>query len=244
MRKEEYKRLYEVEDTHGWFSSMRSIAMSFIDKLCKNENVMILEVGCGTGALLSRLKKYDNSIGIDISGEALSFCKKRYLTKILRGSVLKLPFKENAFDLIICLNVLYHKQVDNDFKAIKEIHRVCKKEARVLIMNPAYNFLWSGHDENQLTRKRYTLREQRDILVKGGFRIKKATYLNMFLFPVLFVKRIFSNITENKSNYISEIRPLPGLLNSILIFALKLESYLIAKINLPFGSSVFCIGIK
>lgn len=244
MRKEEYRKLYEAEDTHGWFVGMRSIAASLIDKFCNNDSGMILDVGCGTGALLDYLGKYRNAIGVDISDEALSFCRRRNLTRIVQGSVMKLPFKDNTFNFIICLNVLYHKQVRNDLKAMQEIYRVCKKEGKVLIMNPAYNFLWSSHDENQHTKKRYTLREQKDILTKNDFTVEKETYLNMFLFPVLFVKRIFKNIIQNKYIYISEIKSPPRLINSILIFALKFESYLITKMNLPFGSSVFCIGTK
>lgn len=243
MKKEEYKRLFETEDAHGWFSGMRSIIISVIERFRSADGVRLLDAGCGTGGLLSFLQRYD-SMGIDISSEALSFCKRRHITKILQGSVGDLPFKDNSFDIVICFNVLYHKQAGDEFRAAAEIYRICKKGALFLLINPAYNFLWSSHDDKQYAKRRYILGEQKNIMAMAGFKIEKATYLNMFLFPVLFLKRKICDLAETKNEPVSEISPLPRAINYILEFIFHLELCLIGRMDLPFGSTVFCIGRK
>ncbi|MFH1376315.1 MAG: class I SAM-dependent methyltransferase [Candidatus Woesearchaeota archaeon] len=239
MEKEAYKQTYEAEENHWWFKGIRKIIFSILDKKIKRNDLKILDSGCGTGILLTKLKKYGEPSGVDISEEALKYCKERGLKKLYKSSVENLPFKENTFDLVTSIDVIYHKEVQSDIKALKEINRVLKKDGLALIQVAAYNFMLSNHDKFVHTQRRYTKKELEKKLREMGFKIEKITYINTFLFPIALIKRL----TESK-NTKSELKPLPKIINDLFINILYLESKIINIINLPFGLSIICLARK
>ncbi len=95
----------------------------------------ILDVGCGEGFTLNRLRKSNigkDLIGVDTLKTAIELGKKQFPNLDLReGSAYKLPFKDNSFDMVLCLEVLEH--LDNPAKALSEIARVSKKYAIISV---------------------------------------------------------------------------------------------------------------
>jgi ubiquinone/menaquinone biosynthesis C-methylase UbiE len=83
----------------------------------------VLDVGCGSGFITNRLKSKFLIMGLDISFQAL--------TKVdslrIQAASQYLPFKEKAFDLVICTEVIEHLQKEVYLKTINEIKRVAKK---------------------------------------------------------------------------------------------------------------------
>src|SRR3954470_10244224 len=85
MEQHTYSIMYEVEGTHWWFVGRRRIIASFIEKICRDlgqERPRILDVGCGTGANLEMLAGFGEAEGVDVSNDALSFCRARGLTNV------------------------------------------------------------------------------------------------------------------------------------------------------------------
>ena len=91
----------------------------------------VLDVGCGEGFTLQKLK--DHHIGKKLEGieydtSAITLGKKFHPDIVIKqGDIFKLPYKDNAFDLIICTEVFEH--LENTKKALAEIHRATKKYA-------------------------------------------------------------------------------------------------------------------
>src|SRR3989344_2244801 len=107
MEIREYKTMYEVEDAHFWYKGMREIAKTLLDKhLPKNKQLNILDAGCGTGRNIIFLKNYGKVSGFDISPYAIKYCKRRKLVNIKFGSIDKIPYKNNCFDVVTCFDVL------------------------------------------------------------------------------------------------------------------------------------------
>jgi len=246
MEKEEYKVIYDIEHTYWWYVGLRNLVFSSLEKFIqKNRNSTLLDAGCGTGSLLG---KCDGHItyGIDISEEALKFCRLRNLKNILKGSICNLPFKDNTFKIIISLDVLYHLQVSDDSKTLKEIYRVTAQNGILMLNLPAYDFLKSRHDKMIHTRQRYTLREVKDKVEKAGFSIEIITYRNTLLFPLIALTRIMKKyLSPDKGKIESDVKPLPALLNTLLQYILLLENRLImGGLSFPFGLSIFCVARK
>lgn len=97
----------------------------------------ILDVGCGEGFTLNRLRKRNigkDLIGIDTLKTAIDLGKKQYPHLNLKeGSAYKIPFKDNAFDLVMCLEVLEH--LENPTLALKELVRVSRKNIIISVPN-------------------------------------------------------------------------------------------------------------
>src|SRR5687768_4277121 len=82
MQQHTYSIMYRVEENHWWFVGRRRILSSFVEHIVKNLNTQeprILDVGCGTGANLEMLSQFGAAEGVDVSEEALAFCRTRGL---------------------------------------------------------------------------------------------------------------------------------------------------------------------
>ncbi|MEM4218087.1 MAG: class I SAM-dependent methyltransferase [Candidatus Methanomethylicaceae archaeon] len=91
----------------------------------------ILDVGCGNGAFLNSLPDGYQTIGLDLSQEALKYVK----AEAIRGNIAALPFKSASFDLITCLEVLEHLPSDGFNEALRELQRVSRKYIIVSVPN-------------------------------------------------------------------------------------------------------------
>ena len=82
MEQHTYGIMNDVEDKHWWFVGRRAILESFMRSIVEKitvENPKILDVGCGTGANLEMLKQFGESEGVDVSDDALEFCRLKNL---------------------------------------------------------------------------------------------------------------------------------------------------------------------
>src|SRR3989344_3281721 len=243
MKKIAYKEMYENEMTHGWYSGTRSLLSKTLSKYIDHIG-KILDAGCGTGGTMIFLKRlgYQKITGIDKSKEAIYFCRKRGLRNIRSGSVNKLPFKNNTFDAIISLDVLYHQGV-NLKKALGEYSRVLKRNGVLYVQEPAYDWLRSSHDEMIKTGHRFTISEIYNFTRLVGLKIKKCTHFNTtFFLPILFL-RLFNNLSGAKTNA-SDVQKLNPLINTSLKIVLQIEAKLISLVNFPFGLSIVCVAKK
>lgn len=103
----------------------------------------ILDVGCGEGFTLNKLK--ENKIGLGIEGveylqDAIDLGKKFYPEiKIKKGNIYALPYSNNQFDMVLCTEVLEH--LDDPAKGLKEIIRVSKKHCLISVPNEPFFML-------------------------------------------------------------------------------------------------------
>ena len=94
----------------------------------------MLDVGCGTGANLEMLSAFGNAEGVDVSDDALEFCRRKGLT-VQKGLAEELPYEDGAFDVTTALDVVEH--LDDDIAGLKEMYRVTKSGGYSLIFVPA-----------------------------------------------------------------------------------------------------------
>ena len=103
----------------------------------------LLDVGCGTGSFLIAAKnKYPNvgMIGIDVDEKVLRIAgnkiqKNNLNIELIKSSADKLPFPDDSFDVAASTLVFHHLPTDIKIKALKEIHRVLKRNGRFLLVD-------------------------------------------------------------------------------------------------------------
>ena len=240
MKKEEYINMYNLEDSYWWFVGKRFLIDKFLKRSKKNNQ--ILDVGCGTGIIMKMMQKYGTTYGIDASKLAIDFCKKRNLKNLKLGKIESLPYKNNQFDIVTCLDLLYHKEVKDDLKALKELSRVLKKGGRLLITDSAMMCLYGKHDKAHHGIRRYSREELEIKLKKAGFSVEKITYYNTLLFPFVYLKRKLDNLNNKK--IISDVQKINPITNYILKQLFIFEISLLSIINYPFGVTIFAIAKK
>jgi SAM-dependent methyltransferase len=249
MQQYTYAIMRRVEETHWWFAGRRRIIKSFLERLCCKANVesagnggrrrlSILDVGCGTGANLEMLSEFGQAAGVDISGEALTFCRERGLENVKQGEAEALPFADSSFDLVTGLDVVEH--LDDDLAGLKEMRRVLRPEGHALLFVPAFMFLWGVQDDISHHRRRYTLDQLKRVVRQAGFKVERASYVNISFFaPILFgrlVMRVLHIRPESENNITI------GFLNGLLGKLFGAENLALRYLNFPFGVSIICVA--
>jgi SAM-dependent methyltransferase len=206
-----------------------------------NGNLKILDAGCGTGYVLSHTDRHGLSFGIDISDIALGYCRMRGTSRLARASVEALPFGNESFDIIVSADVICQDEVSDDKNAINEFHRTLKKEGILIINVSAYRFLRRRRDRYVHMRRRYTTQELGAKLRDCGFKVRKMTYRCTAPF---FIALIFKPLVDRLAERDSHRRRGPRVINFLLGLFLKAENILLKAIDMPVGTSVFCVSEK
>ena len=244
MQQHTYAIMDEVEGSHWWFVGRRAILESFLDTIIQKignsqSAVRILDVGCGTGANLEMLSQFGEAEGVDVSDDALEFCRRKGL-KAQKGLAETLPYLDESFDLTTALDVVEH--LDDDIAGLKEMYRVTNRGGYSLIFVPAFMWLWGVQDNVSNHRIRYTKKQIVERLEKTGFTIERATFANWTFFAPILAGRILMKITglkpesENNIN-VSALNPVFGKL-----FAS--ERFWLRNFNFPFGVSIVIVAKK
>jgi SAM-dependent methyltransferase len=241
MQSHHYPLVYQVEETHWWYVGRRQIIRSLIERICttlSNSNLRILDVGCGTGANLKVLAEYGQAEGVDISQQAIDFCRERGLDSVKLGAIEHLPYESSYFELVTALDVIEH--LDDDVAGLREIRRVLRRDGRLLVFVPAFMFLWGVQDDVSNHRRRYTLHGLVRAVEAAGFSIEWASYANIsFFLPVLLVRSVMRWLglhatTEYGINISLMNRPFSSLFAA--------ERFILKRGKLPFGVSAVCIA--
>jgi SAM-dependent methyltransferase len=265
MMPDEYRVMYEVEDSFWWYRGMRRNLLVLLQRhwdWTAYPTPLILDAGCGTGGILQKMAtnfedttkaasakvQTASAVGVDISDQAIKFCRARGLNgSVAQASLVQLPFAKEQFDIVTSFDVACH--MPDDKPAFAEVSRVLKRGGIFITNLPAYQFLYSEHDVAVRIKRRYTKKLLAARLDEVGLQIERLTYVNTVLFPPAAVIRLIKNARGHGSNPAeahSDLTPPPALLNRMLTGMMGLEAQLLrhTTLSLPFGLSVMAVARK
>jgi SAM-dependent methyltransferase len=162
------------------------------------------------------------------------------LSRLVQADGARLPFANASFDIVIALDLIEH--IENDDDALREIARLLPAGGALVLFTPAYGFLWSVQDEVSHHFRRYTSRELRSKLIRSGFIVRKLTYANTFLFPMVWAGRMVLRFSRRTS--LSENRLHPSWSNGALGRIFGAEASLLKHVDLPFGVSLLSMATR
>ncbi len=244
MQQHTYAIMDEVEGSHWWFVGRRAILESFLKPICsslisRHSSLRILDVGCGTGANIEMLSQYGEAEGVDVSDDALEFCRRKGL-KVQKGLAQTLPYEDESFELTTALDVVEH--LDDDIAGLKEMFRVTKRGGYSLIFVPAFMWLWGVQDDISNHRIRYTKKQIVERLQTAGYTIERATYANWTFFAPILAGRTIMKLTGIKPESENNIT-ISGL-NGILGKLFGSERFWLKHFNFPLGVSIVVVAKK
>ncbi len=244
MEQHTYAIMDDVEGSHWWFVGRRAILESFLQSIVQKIRVpqpalRILDVGCGTGANLAMLARFGEAEGVDVSDDALEFCRQKGL-KAQKGLAETLPYEDGTFDITTALDVIEH--LDDDVAGLAEMYRVTKTGGYSLIFVPAFMWLWGVQDDISNHRIRYTKSQIVERLGKAGFIVERATYANWTFFAPILAGRTLMKITGIKPESENNINV--SAFNGIFGKLFSAERFWLRKFNFPFGVSIVVIAKK
>jgi SAM-dependent methyltransferase len=231
----------EVADTHWWYRARRAwLRQELAPRVALGERAY--DIGCGTADALATLVDLGARpvAGTDLSEHVLEGVVRRDdPPAVLKSLAEALPFADRSAATLISMDVIEH--LDDDVVALREYRRVLRPGGVVFLTVPAYQWIWSEHDDRAAHRRRYS-RERFVIAAKAaGFEVDRVTYLFSFLVPVAALlrktplRRFFPATDEEASAMHPVIDQALGLLS-------RIERRVGARFDLPFGLSILLVG--
>jgi SAM-dependent methyltransferase len=243
-----YTLLYtQHEKAHWWFTARKEILETVITKIIKKKKyslpLNILNVGPAGGTTSIMLENFGKVKSLEFDEDLFDYCKNEQKLDVDKGSIIVLPYHDESFDMACAFDVIEH--VEDDKKAMDELKRVVKKNGLILVTVPAFQFLWSYHDEVNNHFRRYSKPGINQLAKSSGLSVFYSTYFNFFLFfPILAVRAVgrLKSINNYKSDF-DEFQ-INKISNKILHSIFKTEKKIIFPLKFPFGVSVLSAFTK
>jgi SAM-dependent methyltransferase len=231
---------HRAEDRHWWYRGRRRVLERVIAALELPQHARILDAGCGSGRNMVDLARRGSVTGIELSEPSASIARERNAGEVVSGSVLQMPFAQHSFDLAVCLDVIEH--LEDDLAALRELRRVVAPSGSLLVTVPAYQWLWSGHDEVNHHFRRYTPRSLQRVAEEAGWRQVRSTHFNSLLLPVAVLLRVLDRFSRKTTESSLDLWVPPPPLNWLLERPLLLEASLIGHGGrIPAGLSLLAV---
>ncbi|HAH22371.1 MAG TPA: class I SAM-dependent methyltransferase [Prolixibacteraceae bacterium] len=244
MDKSEYLRIYQFETSYWWYRTLHELVDNTIRNNKPEGEIVVLDAGCGTGRMMEICQKYGTVRGIDYSPYAVYFARERGLKNVETGDLNNYPLENNTYDVVVCLDVLYHSALENDRAVIEKFYHTLKKGGMLIIDLPAFESLRRSHDIVVHTKKRYRKKALEKDLKEIGFTLMKSSYRLALLYFIILVVKLFqpkSQTMESKS----DLKELPVWINTLLLNYGRLENWCIKQgFGFPVGSSLFAVAKK
>lgn len=230
-----YPELYR---RHWWWRVREEILLRRISALIAGAShpLRILDVGCGAGLFFDALQRFGHVEGIESDPTALQYAG-RWRDRIYIGQ-LDASFKPEApFDLILMLDILEH--LEEPGRLIRSAIPLLTPTGRLVITVPAFNWLWTRHDDLNHHVHRYTAAQMRSAVSAEGLVVTDSIYL----FQSLVVPKALVRLVETLRHTPPHVPGIPGEpLNSVLQLWLRTE-YAVAR-WLPFGTSLMVVASR
>lgn len=239
MEADLYQQMRTLEDEHWWFVARRKIIASVLKTLQLPAGAEILEVGCGTGGNIPMLQRFGSVIGIEHDESAAGLARQRNIAPILAGELPHgLPAFPGRFDVIALFDVIEH--IEQDLESLVALSALLNPGGRMIITVPAFNFLWSRHDDENQHKRRYRRRTLVRLAGQSGLRLHYLSYFNTWLFPPVAAVRLFRKLFPYEESWKDMHMP-AALVNQLLQKIFSSERYLIGRASLPFGISLIAV---
>jgi SAM-dependent methyltransferase len=182
---EEYARVAAAEDEHWWYRNTRALARDLLEPWLAArppDRRRILDAGCGPGGNGAWLAEYGSLVGVDVSADALAYVRERRPETLpVRASLVRLPFPDGRFDVVLAVTVLY--TIPDDAGALWELARVLAPGGVVILLEPAFEALRREHDVTVHGQRRYRRDALSASVRAAGLTVRRATYAYSFLAP-------------------------------------------------------------
>ncbi len=208
----EIQQLDALESTHFWYRA-RKEQLSIWLKDLKKANLKVLDLGSATGGNSLHIASLGHIVtSAEYSDIGIQIQKSKGI-KVVRADARELPFEDESFDVVICLDVIEH--IEEDILVVSEISRVLRSGGRFLISVPEDPKIWSSHDVIVNHVRRYTRNSLLNILKYTNLKVTNLWSTLFLLRPAVIITRKFSNGSSLK-----KINP---ILNTIFFWICILE---------------------
>lgn len=236
FKAEYFEVLASLESGNFWFRARNALIQWALRRYFPQLN-SFLEVGCGTGFVLSGVAEAFPCVrlaGSELFAAGLACVAKRLPTvTLVQMDARAIPYVEE-FDVVAAFDVIEH--IREDDAVLQGLYRAVKPGGGLLLTVPQHRWLWSRMDELACHQRRYRARDLHRQLREAGFEILRSTSFVTLLLPLMMLSR-------RRMRHVETFDPrdelhLNPLLNRLLEAVLACElAWIRLGFNLPIGGS-------
>ncbi len=232
--------MLDVDEHHWWYRGRRAIIAAELDRIPVRAPASVLDAGCGSGRTLLELRRYGEVSGIELDEDAAAYASARGPFEVHVGRLEQMPWPDATFDLITCLDVIEH--TPDDVLTLRELRRVCKPGGWLLVTVPAYQTLWSRHDEANHHFRRYSRASLRAAAQASGWLVGRTTSFNGLLLAPAAVFRLAQRRRPLNHDYTPDLHIGPAWLNGVFERPLQAEARWLRRGHaIPAGLSLLMV---
>lgn len=240
-----YRDHAAMEAEHWWFQGRREVVRSVLLEHfgAGRQERSVLDVGCGTGGMLPVLAELaTHVVGLDMSAEAAAHADATSPAGVT-ARVGRIPDdipSDGSLDLVTAFDVVEH--IHDDVAAMRSMRDALRPDSGTLLVTvPAYQWLWSPHDDLNQHKRRYTRVLLKARLEAAGFTVVHLSYFNTWLFPVVAVVRLARKALPTSGDGSSDFVMPPARTNRTLTRLFASERHLVRRRSLPVGVSLIAL---
>ncbi|MGO4153370.1 class I SAM-dependent methyltransferase [Cupriavidus sp. YAF13] len=243
FKAEYFGTLVRLEEGNFWFQSRNKLIEWALKKYFSGLE-SFLEVGCGTGFVLSSVSRAfpeAHLVGSEIFADGLALAASRLKTAdFVQMDARRVPYVDE-FDVVAAFDVIEH--IEEDETVLENLHRAIKPGGGLLITVPQHSWLWSAADSYACHVRRYSAQDLHEKLGRAGFDIVRSTSFTSLLLPAMLISRRRAGSGE-EFNPLAEFEINP-VLNRLLKVVLDIERYLTRLgVNFAIGGSRLVVAKK
>ncbi|MEI0496111.1 methyltransferase domain-containing protein [Brachyspira intermedia] len=197
LSKEHFNRqasIYDEKDTI-YYSKYGKISCNYVSEYLKNIDYnKLLDIGAGTGYLINMLKDKEMAefYGLDLSEEMIKIAKSKNIenAQFILGSANKLPFDDDAFDIVTCIQSFHHYPYPNE--AMREAYRVLKKGGLYILSDTGVGGIAAWIDNHilfKIMKSGDCHTENKEgiskLMIKNGFKVIDKKQIKGFIYSVV-----------------------------------------------------------
>ena len=237
-----FSELARLESRNFWFRARNRLIVWALGRYFPGTH-RFLEVGCGTGFVLSGIASSFPALeitGSEVAAEGLGFAAGRVpAARLIQMDARRIPFR-GEFDVAGAFDVIEH--IEDDRAVLRALLDALAPGGGLLLTVPQHPFLWSEFDVRARHVRRYRAADLRAKLVETGFEIVKMTSFVTLLLPLMTASRLVRKTPGENYDPLAELKIAPWL-NGILESVLDVERLLIRSgIPLPAGGSLLVVA--
>jgi SAM-dependent methyltransferase len=176
--------------------------------------------------------------GLELDEEARALSEKRLGRKVMSAPLPELAGVPNRrYDLVGAFDVIEH--IADDAAALASIAAKLKPTGKFVMTVPAHQWMWSSHDVVNHHKRRYSKAALKALIEASPMKLDRIGYFNSLLFPLAVAQRGASKLRREDD---ADVSLPPAPLNAALEKIFAAERYLVGRLPLPPGLSLFAVA--